>query len=177
MCSKQIRPVRMDQHLGFNTRSLLTVIDDIRPTIKIRQNSRSSEFSCPTSETSRSIDKIGKKNPHNMKKIELWNEKEVRSLIQPQELTSNSNESANILSNNRNQSIRNYCDGSNMVEKKNNLIRIFKEFKLDPYLSPLIKQLQAHSELRHEMLERNIAKTPLIYRKDMPENPPATPMY
>jgi hypothetical protein len=177
LCSNQFQPLRMEQKIGFNARNLLSVIDDIRPTVKIHQNSRNTGLNETSHQRDNIVTNDQKGKAQNMRKIELWNEKEVRSLIQSEQLNSQSNDKIGVHAINRDEALRRFHDDPNLERNKNNLIRIFKEFKLNPYLSPLIKQLEIHSELRNGKSDNNIASTPHFYRRNMPENPPVTPMY
>ena len=81
-------------------------------------------------------------------RIELWNEKEVVNLIRPKQSKSVNDtiKQASIMSR---KSYDKPLQQQTLLENKNRLIQIFKDFKLDPYLSPLINHLNAQVALNH----------------------------
>lgn len=76
-------------------------------------------------------------------RIELWNEREVVNLIRPkhqcQSVTDNIKQNSMMSRKSYDKPIQQ----QSLLENKNRLIQIFKDFKLNPYLSPLINHLNA----------------------------------
>lgn len=214
---------RMGQPSGLDTRNLLSGINDHRPTVKVHRNN---DLINSTLNSSKQHKHSKAMQPTKLKgsRIELWNEKEVVNLMRPKQ-----NQAENVSGKNVNasQSAKNYqkslAQAQRAEENKNHLIQIFKEFKLNPYLSPLLNQLQTHHKLvynsgmdssndqnssfndnsfvrsarldscsidmirdetehkynhrqHHPLNPLQPPDTPHFYRKNMPANPPVTPL-
>lgn len=186
MCSrKSVKYSKINSQVVLDTKHFINGINDLRPTLKINSNF-TPEYQCPeTRGTSNPYKKSTLKSQHlKDKKIELWNEKEVINLIKPKTQSSSSKASlSNSTSQASKSTINAFLSDQTADANKNRLIQIFKEFKLNPYLSPLINQLQTHSDLRnvhqnkHERVLQQAPVTPQFYRRSIPNNPPVTPMY
>lgn len=76
-------------------------------------------------------------------RIELWNEREVVNLIRPKHQSQSVTDNIKQNSMMSRKSYDKPIQQQSLLENKNRLIQIFKDFKLNPYLSPLINHLNA----------------------------------
>jgi hypothetical protein len=120
-------------------------------------------------------------------KIELWNEAEVANLLTQKQSAHSSHKKISIKSSKENlqqsttkasklTTMTNKSSVSidkNIEENKNRLIQLFKDFKLNPNLSPLLNQLKLSENFVADM---NQPQTPVFYRRKLPNPPPVTPL-
>lgn len=205
ICNKKANMAYYEKNLApvIDTKNFIDCLNDVRPSVVLDRGNDHCEM---IQEINRSHKKDNKRVIKSSKgtrkahsRIELWKEKEVINLIKPTLDTSSNN---NAFSNSKSTSIRGSAKDLNAAEhNKNRLIKIFREFKLDPYLSPLINQLQNHSQMMlnesmnnsmdqtekyyrqqsttphfYRQLKQKPPSTPQFYRKNLPANPPVTPL-
>lgn len=182
-CGRQkLSSMRQNQSVGVDTRNFINGLNEHRTTVKVQRGfekypnmitdenrtplqKTTSNIKCIKNKFTRKIDNKIYNKDNNRQKIELWNEKEVLSILKKPESENNNNINSNSHLNSINQTKqknvpnfqspeksvitqKSYIDEHSILDQKQRLIQLFKEYRLDPYLSPLVNQLhQTHSKL------------------------------
>ena len=161
--------------VALDSKRFVNCLNQMRPTVKVERQPNYSDIINEAIDQASGYRSNPRQSRHMTKKysyrskVELWKEKEVMNIInqpnvgvkQEKPLQGFVNKSVNI--------------EKNLEDNQTRLINLFKEFKLNPDLSPLLMN-KLGDQANGSGENNNKPQTPLYYRRPMPTNPPVTPL-
>ena len=157
--------------VALDSKRFVNCLNQLRPTVKVERAPNYSDIINEAIEqaSSHRLSRHMSKKYSNRSKVELWKEKEVMDMInRPHVVVKQDKPPAHVIVN------KNVTIEKTVEDNQTRLINLFKEFKLNPDLSPLLmNKLDRQS---NGSVENTKPETPLYYRRPMPTNPPVTPL-